>query len=317
MTRVRLTDVAPRDGLQNEPALVPVDQKAALVEHIARAGVDEVEVTSFVSTRWVPQLGDAEELAAHLAPSKPAGIVYSALVPNERGLDRLLATNNAARERDHAERLFDRVSVFTAASETFSQKNTNASIEATLERFVPVLARARQEGLGTRAYVSCVIACPFEGAIAPTAVARVAARLLELGADEVDLGDTIGAATPETLGVLLSCLSTELGSLDHASLHLHDTTGAAPACVRVGLEHGVRAFDASSGGLGGCPYASTPERRAPGNIAMTTLVRTIRDAGFTPGVGGDISDASLADAAAFADQLRHGRPAPRTTEPRP
>lgn len=278
---VRITDVAPRDGLQNEAAFVPTERKTDLVRAIAATGVREVEVTSFVSPKWVPQLGDASELCAMLAEDKPAGVVYSALVPNERGLEALLAVN-----ADAGRRVIDKVSVFTAASETFSQRNTNASIAETLERFRPVIAGAREHGLRVRGYVSCVVACPFEGPIEPFAVAAVATRLAELGVDEVDLGDTIGVGTGATFGRMLS---TTLQALDeahgwtdasHVTVHLHDTHGGAAECVRVALELGTRSFDSSAAGLGGCPYASTPGKRAPGNIATNALAHEIERAGL-------------------------------------
>lgn len=277
---VRITDVAPRDGLQNEPDPIPTERKADLVRTLAASGVDEVEVTSFVSPKWVPQLGDAKELCAmldaKLDADKPEGVVYSALVPNDRGLESLLAVNS--------NRLLDKASVFTAASETFSQKNTNASIAETIERFRPVAKTCHAEGLKLRAYVSCIVACPFEGPIEPEAVARVVRSLLELEPDEIDLGDTIGAATPETIGAIIEAVRPHAAGRTELVLHLHDTTGTAAACAREALRHGIRSFDASAGGLGGCPYASTPERRAPGNIATRALLDAIEAEGFAHGV---------------------------------
>ncbi len=289
--RVRITDVAPRDGLQAESVPVPVERKADLVRAIQRTGVAEVEVSSFVSAKWIPQLGDAPELFAKLAIGKPEGVLYSALVPNERGFDAALTANREARETRGVERLIDKVSVFTAASETFAQRNTNATIADTIERFRPIVPRAHAQGIRVRAYISCVVRCPFEGDIPPTAVAEVAGRLLEIGADEIDLGDTIGAATPESIeAVVLDVIDRLDGRPTNdfgdptLTLHLHDTFGHAAQCVRTALELGVRSFDASSGGLGGCPYASTPGHRAPGNIAMSTLVSTIESMGFIAGV---------------------------------
>lgn len=284
--RVRITDVSPRDGLQNEPlvdgAPIATDRKAALVRAVASAGVDEVEIASFVSPRWVPQLGDAAELCALLAGDTPStsqnDIEFSALVPNERGMLGLLAANdNAGRP------LVGKASVFTAASETFSQKNTNASIDETLVRFAPVIELAREHGLRTRGYVSCAVECPFEGPIAPSAVARVSERLLKMGLDEIDLGDTIGKATPDTIASAIRAVQG-VAPTDRIVVHLHDTFDAAADCVRTSLELGVRSFDGSAGGLGGCPYASTPDRRAPGNIALRTLVETVHAAGFSTGV---------------------------------
>lgn len=295
--RVRITEVAPRDGLQNELGRVPTDQKAELIDAVGRFSPAEVEITSFVSPKWIPQLGDAEVLCKVLAGAKPRGVLYSALVPNERGLDRLLATNAAAGTTGGP--LIDKVSVFTAASETFSQKNTNASITETVERFRPVVTSAHGAGLGVRGYISCVVACPFEGAIAVDAVVRVARVLADLGVDEIDLGDTIGAATPETIAPVIEGALEAVGDRVRIVLHLHDTRGMAAACVRTALGLGVRDFDGSVAGIGGCPYASTPGNRAPGNIATEVLVRTVEDEGYETG----ISHGKLAEASALATRI--------------
>lgn len=292
---VYITDVAPRDGLQNEPKPVAAADKARLVRMLCAAGVDEVEVTSFVSPRWVPQLGDAAEVLELLAAHKPAGVRFSALVPNAQGLESALAVNAG-----HSG-LLDKVSVFTAASETFSKKNTNATIAETLERFRPVIAAARAAGLTVRGYVSCAVYCPFEGPIAPPAAARVAQSLAELGVDELDLADTIGQGMPETVEAMLAEMCGLLGETWRArlALHMHDTFGHAADCVRRALQFGLRSFDGSAGGLGGCPYASTPGRRAPGNIATLTLLDAIDQAGFTTSV----QRSALAEAGAFARRL--------------
>lgn len=327
MTRVRITDVSPRDGLQNEPGRVRATDKADLVQSLARAGLDEVEVTSFVSPKWVPQLGDAadvlEILAATLHPSPQAKgqprPVLSVLVPNERGLTAAIEANRTAArvntvwQHEGPRALVQKVSVFTAASETFSRKNTNATIAEALTRFVPVVHDAKSRGLLVRGYISCVIACPFEGVIAPSKVAEVCERLAELGVDELDLGDTIGAGNPETVRAMLQAVVSRVGQTwlgprlpNHPSefgitLHLHDTFGLAAACVSEALDLGVRSFDASAGGLGGCPYASTPGKRAPGNISTETLVQVVR------AWGGDgatrIDQSALASAARLARQL--------------
>lgn len=288
---VRITDVAPRDGLQAEPTPVPTDRKAELVRAIERTGVAEVEVSSFVSPKWIPQLGDADALFDLLASDKPDGACYSALVPNERGFDAALAANERARQAFGVERLIDKVSVFTAASESFAEKNTNATIAETIERFRPIVPRAHEHGLAVRGYVSCVVRCPFEGDIPPTAVAEVVGRLLEIGIDEIDLGDTIGAATPETIEPLVVEIVDRLDGRAYnrfgdptLTLHLHDTFGHAAACVGTALELGVRSFDGASGGLGGCPYASTPGVRAPGNISLRALVGAIERAGYDSGI---------------------------------
>ncbi len=482
--RVRITDVSPRDGLQNEAGVISTADKVRLVELLIEAEVDEIEVSSFVSPKWVPQLGDAAEVFGALSPmlarrshapcgsppfgrgqgegsgSPPArprnsremtvfarglrremtaaevllwsrlqrrqvgglkfrrqqpfgpfvldfycascrvavevdgashsglvaterdarreaylrdhgvrvgrfandevrlaldrvveiigrvcrgeihefrtreGVVaaipdhptfdplrpgrradqgtspsgggsaamLSALVPNERGLDAALEVNRAA-----GFPLIGKVSVFTAASEAFARKNTNASIAETLDRFKPVVARVHAAGLLVRGYLSCVIACPFDGPTAPGAVAEWSGRLLELGVDELDLGDTIGAGTPETVRVMLDAVSRVCpidGSRVPLTLHLHDTFGRAADCVRAALQMGVGSFDGSVAGLGGCPYAATrladgTMRPAPGNISTELLVETIEDAGFDTGVDHD----GLDDAAAFAREV--------------
>ena len=299
--RVRITDVAPRDGLQNEPGVITTADKARLVEMIARTGVDEIEVSSFVSPRWIPQLGDAADLFARLADVKPQHVSFSALVPNEQGLSAALGVNGRA-----GFLLIDKVSVFTAASETFSRRNTNATIAETLARFVPVAREAHRADMAVRAYISCVVACPFEGPIAPARVAEVAIRLLDLdGVAELDLGDTIGAATPDSIAAMIDAVRTTLdahGSAATITVHLHDTFGRASACVDKALSLGVRSFDGSAAGLGGCPYASTNDQRAPGNIATDTLVRTIERAGYETGVDHD----QLTEAAAFARSIVDG-----------
>jgi hydroxymethylglutaryl-CoA lyase len=471
MDFVRITDVSPRDGLQNEPGVIPTADKARLVELLCETGVDEIEVTSFVSPKWVPQLGDAGELLRVLkAPSQREGVgggfagrptgetptklpktleraqnlrrnlteaekavwfylkdqqidgvkfrrqhpfgpfildffsssrrlaveidgethagddaqlrddsrtaylnhhgiavvrftnlealrnaagvaetirdylrgdrqtlargtvganrphgryepspppppsgrgrmIFSALVPNERGM------HNAVEIQRQRPGLLSKVSVFTAASETFAKKNTNATIAETIERFRPVVEEARANDLEVRGYISCVVACPFEGAIEPGRVAEVAWELRQIGVDELDLGDTIGAGTPETIGRMLDTVDQVWGIQQHeesgtlpqpppagrglCTLHLHDTFGRAAACVRTALDLGVRSFDGSVAGLGGCPYASTPGNRAPGNIDTRLLVETIHAAGYVTGV--DL--AKLDEAAAFAREI--------------
>jgi hydroxymethylglutaryl-CoA lyase len=318
--RVRITDVSPRDGLQNEPGFVPTQQKAELVELLCKTGVDEVEVTSFVSPKWVPQLGDANELLSILAskrrvehalpsPSQKEGggqnsadvsprrPLLSSLVPNERGLAAALAASAAV-----GRAILDRVSVFTAASETFSRNNTNASIAETIERFRPMVPIARDAGLDLRGYVSCAIACPYEGPVAPARVGETARSLCDLGIAEIDLGDTIGAGTTDTVRAMLGEVLGVLAGhpvRPWLTLHLHDTFGHAADCVRAALDLGIRSFDGSVAGLGGCPYASRPGKPAPGNIDTQLLVRTIHAAGYETGVNLD----ALARAAEFARKI--------------
>lgn len=311
--RVRITDVAPRDGLQNEDATIPAADKATLVEMLALAGMDEVEVTSFVSPKWVPQLADAEDVLERVtdfaegvrlvAGEIPRGVgkqgtgalpVFSVLVPNEKGMARARAVTEA--------RLPLKIALFASASETFSRKNTNGTIAEVIGRFAPVLAEAQDLDADVRLYVSCAIACPFEGPIAPAAVHDVCDRLLDAsdaaGLDrervDLDLADTIGVAHPDDIAALLGAFDEE--TVADLTLHLHDTHGRAAACVATALGLGVRSFDASAGGLGGCPFASTGTTRAPGNIATSTLVRAVHDAGFETGVDLEL----LAEASDFA-----------------
>jgi hydroxymethylglutaryl-CoA lyase len=330
---VRITDVSPRDGLQNEPSPVPTPDKVRLVRALGATGVDEIEVASFVSPKWIPQLADGIELLRQLrdapppnaaqasstespassprppapSPRPPASSprpLLSALVPNLRGMDAAAAAIDEGCP-------LDKIAVFTAASETFSQRNTNASIRETLDRFRPVVALARARSLTVRGYISCAIACPFEGTIEPGKVTDVMLRLLDIGVDEIDLGDTIGAAEPDSIIALLGAVEMALLSVERAggggnggpllTLHLHDTRGGAAECVKTALGLGVRSFDGAAAGLGGCPYASKPGPggRAPGNIATETLVRTVREAGYETGV----DECALAAAGAVAREV--------------
>lgn len=303
---VRIVEVGPRDGLQNEAGRVPTSDKTDLVRTLIATGLPEIELTSFVSPKWIPQLGDAAELLDMLAGDLPEGIVFSALVPNMQGMERLLEANEKAMKAV-GRRAIDKVCLFTAASETFSKKNTNATIEESLERFGPVAEAAREHGLQLRGYVSCAFACPFEGPVAIDSVVCVAESLArDLLVDELSIADTIGHATPGDVSDRMGRLSTIETTMN---LHLHDTFGRAADCVRAGLRAGVRSFDGSIGGLGGCPYASAPGKRAPGNIATSTLVQVVEDEGFSTGV----DHAKLSMARQLADDLvaraRAGAPA--------
>lgn len=321
--RVRITEVGPRDGLQNEPGIILTEQKVRLVELCCATGVDEVEVTSFVSPKWVPQLGDAAEVFRALAPWLTMrwprrDPVLSALVPNLAGLKALNAADadlivlvqhaiEPSKRLEYEDAVMGnyfirKFSVFTAASESFSKRNTNASIDETIERFHAVMAEGYRPS-EVRGYISCAIACPFEGPSHPRVVARVARRLAETGVCEIDLGDTIGAADVASTVHLLEVVRDELGaewfSGQRVTLHLHDTHGRAAECVKAALDLGIRSFDGSVAGLGGCPYASTPGRRAPGNISTETLVRTVHGAGYETGVDLD----RLAVAADYARSI--------------
>lgn len=258
--RARIVEVGPRDGLQNEAAMVPTEAKVAFVDALSRAGPDEIEVSAFVSPRWIPQLADAGEVFGRIA--RAPGIVYSALVPNEQGLERALAAR------------VDKIAVFTAASETFNRRNINATIEESVARFAPVVPRARDAGLAVRGYVSTAFWCPYEGRIAPAAVVAVVRRLLDVGVDEVSIGDTIGHAVPAEVHALLDAL-LDVVPPGRVAMHFHDTRGSAVANALASWERGITAFDASAGGVGGCPYAPG----AAGNVATEDLVEALRRAG--------------------------------------
>lgn len=310
--RVRITEVGPRDGLQNEPGIIPTEEKVRLVELCCATGVDEVEVTSFVSPKWVPQLGDAAEVCIGLArrvvkvPSL-RDTRLSALVPNLKATEALDQVQRDSMQcsfeagEEFPDGIIDKVALFTAASETFSQRNTNATIAETIQRFREVMKVLTFPYFGIRGYVSCAIACPFEGTIAPARVADVAAMLVDVGVTEIDLGDTIGAGTPDTVDRMLEAVERRIGWRTDfkTTLHLHDTFGRAAECVKAALDLGIRSFDGSVAGLGGCPYASTPGKRAPGNISTETLVRTVHDAGYETGVDLD----KLAAAADYARSI--------------
>lgn len=283
-TAIRITDVAPRDGLQNEKTIIAMDEKVAFIDALSKSGLAEIEVTSFVSPRWVPQLADASEVFAKIA--RRDGVVYSALVPNEQGLERALDAK------------VDKIAVFTAASETFSQKNTNASIDETIARFRPVVSRAAEAGLLVRGYVSCIVECPYEGLIAPGKVRDVVARLLDLGVNEIDLGETLGVASPTEIERVYEALAGLIAP-EATTLHLHDTFGSGLACAFRAMQLGVKSFDTSCGGVGGCPYAPG----AAGNLATEDLVHMCSRMGVETGV--DL-DALLQAGAQIAVAL--GRP---------
>jgi hydroxymethylglutaryl-CoA lyase len=248
---LRLVEVGPRDGLQNEPEPVPTDRKVAFIDALSRSGVPDIEVSSFVSPRWVPQLADAEAVFARI--TRAPGVRYWALVPNLQGLERAQAAR------------VDGIAVFTAASETFSRRNTNASIDEALARFRPVVDGAT---VPVRGYVSTAFHCPFEGPVPPAAVRRVAHELLALGCTELSIGDTTGRATADEVRALLALLLAEIDA-PRLALHCHDTFGQAVANCLAADSMGLRTFDASAGGLGGCPYAPG----APGNVATEAVVR--------------------------------------------
>lgn len=265
MDKVKLVEMGPRDGLQNEPAQVPTAVKIELVQQLAECGLTHIEVASFVSPKWVPQMADGREVLTGL--SRKQGVVYSALTPNLKGLEAALAAGA------------DEVAVFTAASERFCQKNINCSVAESLARFEPVLQLARERGVRVRGYVSTVLGCPYEGDIAPAAVARVAGELYRLGCDEISLGDTIGTGTPNKAIAMLSAVRQEVPLLRLAA-HFHDTYGQALANLYAVLEQGLRIIDSSVAGLGGCPYA----KGASGNVASEDVVYLLHGQGLDTGV---------------------------------
>lgn len=263
--KVRIFEVGPRDGLQNEPRHLSVDTRLALIGKLAATGLRHIEGGAFVSPRWVPQMADSEAVFRRLPTDD--GVNYSALVPNRHGLD--IALRAGCRE----------VAVFAAASEAFSRNNINCSIDESFERFAPVLQAAKDAGVRVRGYVSCVLGCPFSGAVEPEAVANVARRLYQLGCYEISLGDTIGAGRPDETVRLIEHCAREL-PVEALAGHFHDTWGMAIANVHAALSQGVRTFDSSVAGLGGCPYSPG----ASGNVATEDVLYLLHGMGFETGV---------------------------------
>lgn len=277
MAKVTIFEVGPRDGLQNEARLVPAADKIRLVDLLSATGLRRIEVTSFVSPRWVPQMADAAEVLGGI--SRAPGVSYAALTPNLQGF----TAARAARA--------DEVAVFASASEGFSRKNLNCSIAESLERFAPVLAAAQAAGVPVRGYVSCITECPYDGPVAPEAVLTVARDLLAMGCYEVSLGDTLGHATPAGVQRLLALLVPELGAARLAG-HFHDTQARALDNIAVALDHGLRVFDSSVGGMGGCPYAPG----AKGNVATEAVLALMERLGHET----DVDPAALEKAARHA-----------------
>lgn len=277
---VEIFEVGPRDGLQNEKAMIPTAAKVALVDCLSGAGFRRIEVASFVSPKWVPQMADSAEVLAGI--DRAAGVSYAALTPNMMGLERALAAKA------------DEVAIFGSASEGFSKANINATIAESLERFRPVAEAARAAGVKVRGYVSCVTDCPYDGAVAPGAVARVAEALAAMGCYEVSLGDTIGQGTPESIGAMLDAVCQVVPAAQLAG-HYHDTAGRALANIEVSLDKGLRVFDAAVGGLGGCPYAPG----AAGNVATEAVHQRLVDLGYRTGLRADVLEAAGAMARAM------------------
>lgn len=277
---VRIYEVGPRDGLQNEANLIPTQSKVALIDLLSQAGFDRIEATSFVSPKWVPQLADASEVMRGI--NRRDGTTYAALVPNLNGFERARAAG------------VTEVAVFAAASEAFSQKNINCSIKESLIRFEPILETAQEAGISVRGYVSCVVACPYAGEVDPTSVRDVAFALHDMGCYEISLGDTIGKASPDKTMRMIEAVGDYL-PMNRLAGHFHDTDNLAIENVAAALEMGVRTFDSSIGGLGGCPYAPG----AKGNLSTSALVTFLQEHGFATGIDPDL----LAQAGRFVSGI--------------
>lgn len=278
---VEIVEMAPRDGLQNEKVQVATADKIALVNLLSKAGFRRIEVTSFVSPKWVPQLADAAEVMAGI--ERRANVSYGVLTPNIKGFQRAIDVNP------------DWVAVFASASEGFSQANLNCTIAESLDRFRPVVSEALASGIPVRGYVSCVTDCPYDGKVMPSAVATVTRALLDMGCLEVGLGDTIGSGTPESVGAMLDAV-LDIARPDQLAGHFHDTSGRALDNIEHCLARGMRIFDASAGGLGGCPYAPG----AKGNVATEAVLARMTALGIETGLDADALNA----AGRFAQGLR-------------
>ncbi len=281
--KVEIFEMGPRDGLQNEKRLIPTAEKIALVDTLSQAGFRRIEVASFVSPKWVPQMADGSEVLAGIA--RAPGVSYAALTPNMKGFERAVAARA------------DEIAIFGAASEGFSKANINCTIAESLERFAPVAAAARAAGIPVRGYISCVTDCPYDGATPPERVAFVAGKLLEAGCYEISLGDTIGQGRPETVAVMLEAV-LEVAPASQLAGHYHDTAGRALANIEVSLAKGLRVFDAAVGGLGGCPYAPG----AAGNVATEAVHDRLTALGYETG----LDRAVLEQAAEMARAMRAG-----------
>ena len=279
--RVTIFEMGPRDGLQNEKRLIPTPDKIRLVDLLTACGFAKIETASFVSPKWVPQMADTGDVLAGI--SRAPGVRYTALAPNMKGYDRA----KAARA--------DEVAIFGSASEGFSRSNINCSIAESLERMTPVIQAALADGIPVRGYVSCAVACPFDGPVDPGVVADLTGKLLAMGCYEISLGDTIGAGTPDSIAAMLDAVLTAAPA-DRLAGHFHDTNGRACDNIEVSLAKGLRTFDAAIAGLGGCPFAPGSK----GNVATEAVIDRVEALGFETG----IDRAKLADAAAFGRTLR-------------
>ncbi|MCH2146573.1 MAG: hydroxymethylglutaryl-CoA lyase [Phycisphaerales bacterium] len=262
---IDITEMGPRDGLQNISTVIPSEDKVALINLLSKCGLKRIEATAFVHPKWVPQLSDAEQVLGSI--TRVEGVQYTALVPNVQGWERSLSTS------------IDEIGVLTAASDTFCEKNLNTTIEGSLAKLRPLVQLAHEQKQGVRCYISCAVRCPFSGPAEPVRLRELTQTLIDFGIDDIDFGDTIGVAEPDDI---LRLLDTVDGLLEPAdlTLHLHNTNGRAIDCAKVAIESGVRRFDASVGGLGGCPYAPGAE----GNVSTESLHQLANDLGFETGI---------------------------------
>ena len=284
--RVEIFEVGPRDGLQNETQLIVTTDKIALVNCLSKAGFSRIEVASFVSSKWVPQMADGMDVLTGI--ERANGVRYAALTPNTRGFEGAVAAQA------------DEVAVFASASQGFSKANINATISESLERFKPVMQAAAHVGMPVRGYVSCVTDCPYDGPVAPAAVARVAAQLFTAGCYEISLGDTLGQAMPEQIDAMLSAVLDNIPAHSLAG-HYHDTAGRALENIEVSLARGLRVFDAAVGGLGGCPYAPG----AAGNVATEAVHDRLMALGYETGLDRDVLSKAAKMAEAMRSEERH------------
>ena len=283
--RVKLVEVGPRDGLQNEPETVPTEVKIELIDRLSQSGLEVIEATSFVSPKWIPQMADNREVMAGIRRRK--GVSYPVLTPNMKGFDAALAAGAGE------------VAVFGAASESFSRKNINCGIDESLARFAPLCEAAKEHGIRVRGYVSCALGCPYEGEIAPSAVASVAAKLFDMGCHEISLGDTIGVGTPGKAKAMIEEVAAAVPT-ERLAVHFHDTYGQALANILAALESGVAVVDGSVAGLGGCPYAPG----AAGNVATEDVLYMLDGLGLETGV--DLR--AIVDVAWFISEALGRRP---------
>jgi len=289
--KVTIVDVGPRDGLQNEPGFVPTETKIALIDRLSETGLEVIEATAFVSPKWVPQMADNAAVMAGIR--RRPGVSYPVLTPNLKGFEAAAAAGA------------DTVAIFGAASETFQRKNTNCSIEESYARFAPVAEAARDRGIRVRGYISCVLGCPYEGEIAPAAVAAVAKRLYGMGCYEVSLGDTVGYGTPNKARAMIEAAAAEV-PVERLAVHFHDTYGQALANILAVLDLGVAVVDSAVGGLGGCPYA----KGAKGNVATEDVLYMLNGMGIETGVDLD----AVSEAAWFIAEALGRRPNSRVSQ---